>query len=56
MNWKAVGLGFALAILWGFTAAWMASIVTNAHMKDCQKIGKYRYGDAVIECAVVKHE
>jgi len=49
---------FALGVVWIvitiIIAMAMANLVVTGNLNDCERLGKFRYGETVIECKVVK--
>ena len=48
---------FALGVVWILVTVciglWMGAAVVSSHLKDCERLGHFRYGDRVIECRVL---
>lgn len=48
---------FAFGVVWVLVTLlvglWLASVVVRGNFSDCEKLGRFRFGDRVIECRVL---
>jgi hypothetical protein len=51
-------ISFAAGVVWSLiticVGLWMGVAVVSGLLKDCDKLGHFRFGEKVVECKVVR--